>query len=615
MKRIFPALIVVAVAAISGLFLLRGAAFETPIVDEPPHITAGYSYLAFGDYRLNPEHPPFTKTLAALFLIGRNLNFPSDHPAWQQEVNGQWDLSDIFFYESGNDAQNMVAHARRGPIIITLVLILAFAWWAGKRLGPWWGVLAGIFLGFSPFILGHGNLVTTDVAAALGAFVSILTFGRYLEQPTWQRGLVAGLAFGFAQLCKFSLVLLAPTYLIVAVLFVLFKHPAARAGRNIWMGVKQFLVVAITGLLLVIYPAYYAFTQGYPAARQVRDTAFILSSFGEGATPPGTFCSPIRCVAEAVIWGAGVQGIRPFAEYALGTLMVVQRAAGGNTNYFIGSVSSAGSPLYFPVVYLLKETLLLLVLIVAAIVYTAARYVRHRPHKPIFAALKKWVAERPIETLMAAFLIVYWASSIQSSLNIGVRHLMPAIPLMYFLALRVWKNWHASARPMGRKYIVAAVVMLALGQAATAVYAAPSFLSYYNPLIGGTTEGYRYATDSNYDWGQDLGALNTWLEEHPEVDKIGVAYFGGGDVQTYLGNRGVPWYSDYGDPREQGIHWFATSISFLQTGIQPTVPGEKRAEAKEYRWLTNERPQPVGMGNVPLPDARVGTSMFIYRLP
>ena len=42
---------------ISFLLISRDA----PIVDETAHIPAGYSYVAYHDYRLNPEHPPIVK--------------------------------------------------------------------------------------------------------------------------------------------------------------------------------------------------------------------------------------------------------------------------------------------------------------------------------------------------------------------------------------------------------------------------------------------------------------------------------------------------------------------------------------------------------------------------
>ena len=45
------------------------------------------------------------------------------------------------------------------------------------------------------------------------------------------------------------------------------------------------------------------------------------------------------------------------------------------------------------------------------------------------------------------------------------------------------------------------------------VGAYPHYLSYFNQFGGGTAQGYRNVTDSNYDWGQDLKLLKDWAEK------------------------------------------------------------------------------------------------------
>ena len=47
---------------------------------------------------------------------------------------------------------------------------------------------------------------------------------------------------------------------------------------------------------------------------------------------------------------------------------------------------------------------------------------------------------------------------------------------------------------------------------------------------------------------------------------------------------------------------------------QPLAPGQQRNPEDEYRWLIQLRPQSSGLGNVPQPDYRAGTSIFIYKL-
>ena len=92
--------------------------------DEVAHIPAGYSYLTQKEYRLNPEHPPLIKDLAAFPLLYLNLNFPTDIKAWTTDTNGQWDMGRIFLYESGNDPDKILRFSHF-PIML---LALIFGW-------------------------------------------------------------------------------------------------------------------------------------------------------------------------------------------------------------------------------------------------------------------------------------------------------------------------------------------------------------------------------------------------------------------------------------------------------------------------------------------------------
>ena len=62
------ALVVLAVALQAGLAVhaMRGS---SATFDEGAHLPAGYTHLALGDHRLNPEQPPLVKLLAAAPLL------------------------------------------------------------------------------------------------------------------------------------------------------------------------------------------------------------------------------------------------------------------------------------------------------------------------------------------------------------------------------------------------------------------------------------------------------------------------------------------------------------------------------------------------------------------
>ena len=90
MKKIYLYCLIASIL-LAAFFLAFFSAREISLtMDELAHIPAGFSYLYKNDYRLNPEHPPLIKDLAAFPLMFLGLNFPENHPSWTTGVNNQW---------------------------------------------------------------------------------------------------------------------------------------------------------------------------------------------------------------------------------------------------------------------------------------------------------------------------------------------------------------------------------------------------------------------------------------------------------------------------------------------------------------------------------------------
>jgi hypothetical protein len=64
-----------------------------------------------------------------------------------------------------------------------------------------------------------------------------------------------------------------------------------------------------------------------------------------------------------------------------------------------------------------------------------------------------------------------------------------------------------------------------LWSAAASVLVWPSALRYFNELWGGTANGYKLLSDSNYDWGQGLRELEDWQKKNG-IENLDVWYFG-----------------------------------------------------------------------------------------
>ena len=623
---------------LSFSLMWRASLQEPAIMDELAHIPAGYGYVKYFDFRLNPEHPPLLKAIAAAPLLGLNLNFPTDRDPWAKDLNGQWDAGRQFLYDSGNSADKIVQTSRYGPMLLTILLIIVIYFWSRRLLGPGWAFLPTTLFALSPNVLAHGHYVTTDIAAAFAVVVATYFFLKFLREPDTKNIVFSGVAFGVAQLCKFSAVMLIPFFVVMLGVWILVQWRARKPRLSVWswyfvkyksVFIGKFLLSMIIGAV-VIYAVYFVFTRNYPMERQARETEILLSSFAHGPTPEGKICIPMRCLAELNIWMTGNEITRPAAEYMLGVLMVTQRAAGGNNNYFLGEVDKLGKHYYFPVVYMLKEPLPVLILVFLALFLAVKRAGATVMERGLKRSFEQYLRNHFTYFAMFVFVAFYWAYSIKSPLNIGVRHLFPTLPFIYILMTRSLKNWVAGLdlgrkrglgfmlqliREMARagmKYV--GIFVLCAWFVIEAVVSYPYYLSYFNQLGGGTWGGYKYAVDSNYDWGQDMLRLKEFMEEHPEINKIAVDYFGGGEPRYYLGDKFEGWWSAKGNPKEHGIEWLAVSVNTLQGAIQPTAPFFERKWEDEYRWLTLTRPPLPGRGEVPMPTYRVGTSIFIYKL-
>lgn len=595
------------ILAIMFAMMLGSVWNDSATMDELAHIPAGFGYVTQLDGRLNPEHPPLLKMLSSLSgAIFARPYFPTDTVSWQKDVNGQWDQGRIFLYESGNDADAIIFWSRLPFILLTILFGILLWRWTYERFGPLTALFTLLFFAFSPTILAHARYVTTDLGAAFGFFIGFIAFIKFLETPSWKNVAVAGAVFGVAELLKYSLILLIPLYGILILAWALTRphlHLHERisdffilAGKTIVMGVIGIFVIWIAYIPLVI---------NYPAEKQYQDAKFILASY------------PVRPLAKFNLTLIQNPINRPLGQYVLGLLMVFQRAGGGNTGYFLGEVSAAGSRIYFPLLYLLKEPLPLHIFTLLAFWIGFSRLRRGKSNaRDLRIRLVLWIRNHFIEFSAFSFIALYWISSVTSPLNIGIRHVLPTFPFIYMLVskkLAEWVEMHIVANPKNMamtivellrrfifslpKYGILAALMLWLILGTIMTY--PHFLSFYNELAGGTRNGYKIAVDSNYDWGQDLLRLRNFVEKN-DIEKIAVDYFGGGNPQYYLGNKYESWWSAKGP----ASGYFAISATFLQGAFGIPAPGFHRVLQDSYEWLKQYEPV-----------ERVGTSIFIYRLP
>jgi len=576
---------------------------DSATMDELAHIPAGYSYIIKKDMRLNPEHPPLLKDLAGISILicskitHKIVHFPENIKAWKEDINGQWDFGGYFLYNSGNDADKIIFFARLPFLILAIILGIYIFKWTKQLYGNKAGLIALFLYSFSPTFLAHSRLVTTDLGASAGFFISTYYLIRWLKNYNKKSYLIsAGIVFGLSMLVKFSLALLIPYFIALVFLWSIlyFKnppkyYPSFKYLKNCCKMLGYLLLIGIIGMVLVGC-VYQYHTFNYPKLKQKSDTSFILSSFGN------------RTLANLVIWMSDKPILRSYAHFLLGLFMTLQRAAGGNTEYFLGEISAAGWWYYFPVVYLLKVPLVLHILTLLALLYAAWKIKQPFWKKPLLR-IWNWMRKDFEEFAMLFFIILYWSISIKSNLNIGLRHVLPVFPFLYVLVSgQITKiNLNLKNKKLLITYRLSLIALL-FWYAFSSLSVYPHYLAYFNELVGGAKNGYKYAVDSNLDWGQDLKRLTQWVNEN-NIQKIYVDYFGGGSVKYYLKEKYLPWWGDRNPSEMTESKFLAVSATFLQGGRGLPVPGFDQ-KTGYYRWLDNYKPVKV-----------IGYSIFVYKIP
>ncbi len=587
------ALIGSAVVATATVLAFVSSLNDAPIVDEVPHIGAGYSYVAAQDMRLNPEHPPLIKDLAGLALLPvLGFNNPAFSTTnWTTDVNGQWQFGRSVIFGSGvsPDTIKMVA---RAPMLLVFILACWLVWrWARERYGDTTALIAIILFAFSPTILAHGRFVTTDMGAATGVLVATYYFIAFLRAPKRRAFVLAALTLGLALLAKFNTVLLGPYFVAVALLYGLdgtWRSWRAwkKALRLVWLTV----LVGVTAFVGVVWPWYILHTLHYPAARQHSNTQAILNGY------------PDSLLKTLVVWASDKPVIRGAGQWTLGLAMVQQRSVGGNTIYYMGRVVTAGGPGYFPTVYFLKEPLAWWILFSMAL--TALAF--HHRRRPKEHKRGHFFTDNFEEWAWLLWLLIYWTISMRSTLNIGVRHLLPIYPFTILLVsgrigvLIEWLRVHDRAR---LQWFSLAIAGLLGWYTFESVRVWPSYLSYFNQLAGGPSGGHRFVADSNLDWGQDIKRLGQWMDAN-SIQHVSLDYFGWSDPVYYLGQKYIyttgSYWKDAKDfiKRNPSDGWIAISATFYQEATNRAEPGRST-----YRWLMDYEPIAV-----------IGNSIFVWHV-
>lgn len=604
--------------------------------DELGHLTGGVSAWLTGDHRLFPQNGPLPQRWAALPLVATGVRFPPlEQPAWWSS-----DLEAIghqFLYEIGNDHEALLGRARLAMIPLGVLLGLLCYVWARQLFGVRGGIVALAIFAFSPSMLAHGPLATSDLAAALLFTAALGSLWLVLHRADPLRLAGSATVMGLLFASKMSAPLMGPVAILLAVVRIWSGRPFVWRGRvrgiaggrrRLLAPIALVLLAHVAGVIAVIWASYGFRYATFRTAVPGRDRMFLgetIETLAGNAAP------------RAVLAAARDARLVP-ETYVFGLAHVLNRSE-RFIGFLNGRYSITGWWYFFPYCWLVKTPPAVFVLLglSAAGAWPCVRHPRRRSLRVARAAYRL--------TPLLVFSAVYWDAAVTSSLNIGERHLLPAYPALFILA-------GGAGRWLARRHLLAAglATVSLVSLPIESLRAWPHYLAYFNPLAGGPSSGYRRLVDSSLDWGQDLPGLARWLDNRrsdgsPPVP-VYLSYFGSGDPAHHrIVARQLYSYQDW--RRERPLHdltggIYCISATMLQN-VYTRAPGpwaapyetayqqrradvdrlraaraEDRADA-EWRKVANDFEQ-LRLARLAAflrrraPDAHIGHSILIFHL-
>jgi hypothetical protein len=458
------------IALLAGAVMIVRAVLVTEVysntVDEPYHIGAAMVLWESKQAVAGAQHPPLARWVIGLPLVLQGVSFPEARNEYVVVEFPAFGIGhDILFF--GKLPYWQMLNAARHALLIFSALALFYLYRLGRYLAnPLVAMLAVVFFSTDPTFLAHSALIGTDAAGCAG-FVAGLYYGlRFIAKP-WRAGgraAPAGLVLGLAIASKFSCLLLIPSLVLVALVRVGLAHRKTDMLRRLFP-VRS--IALICGVAFLVIWAVYGF-----AVNPLRQQAMLVHESAWTRIP--------QIVREQPI---------PMPSFWLGQLFLASRAgSSGQLTYLNGELSYQGWPLYFPEALVLKEPIGFLIALVVACAIAAL--VKRRPRR----ALRMLCLLIPIG--------FFFAVSIRSRYQIGIRHLLPILPLMYLFAVMHFVRVRRA---------IPLMALIALTFVETALMH-PDYLAFFNFACGGPRHGDRYLLDSNFDWGQDMARLAAWLK-------------------------------------------------------------------------------------------------------
>jgi Dolichyl-phosphate-mannose-protein mannosyltransferase len=586
-------LIVIVFVALFAITATTSMRDKSLTADELTHIVSGYYMLSTGDLSLHSGHPIFVQLLITLPLLTMDLKLPPHNTPFFKPGGyttlENWKYGYDFLYKANRDKVDQIIFSSRLMVVLLSIILAIYIFvWAKELNGEKAGFFALFLYVFSPNILAHSRLATLEMGITAFTFIAVYYFRKLMFKPRVSHLILAGTFLGLALVSKITSGLLVPVYLLYMILFVKHQPPDASLFANrlpkVLSGRLPSLMTMLFGVLII---AWFVINLCY-GFHGVFKPLDVFAGKGSAA------------LAEKLFSATGVSFHRffsalpvPFPEALIEAFKYqYAHALQGHPTFLMGHYGFKGWWYYHLFAFFIKVPIPVLLLVIVSIVFIIRKFISHEG-----LSVDDYILLIPIFSL---FLLVSLGN-----IKEGFRHLIPILPFLYvFLSKILTIKWR-------RKKLVVPVFTLLCGwYLVSSLSIFPHYLAYFNELIGGPKNGYKYLVDCNLDWGQDLKGLKRYMVDN-NISKIKLSYFGSGDPSyygidyDYLPSIGLKpsepqakwWYEKGYQENCEPVHGI---IAISPTNLQGVLFGNHDC----FNWLKEYDP-----------IEKIGYSMFVYNIP
>ncbi|MDQ3248000.1 MAG: glycosyltransferase family 39 protein, partial [Chloroflexota bacterium] len=433
-----------------------------------------YQAISGGDWAntFQREHPGVTVMWAGM------LGFVQKFPTYAQQAPGQftWEREHLeaWLHEQGMVTPLALLAAGRWWIVFAIALAITAGYFPLRRLfGVPLALSATLLIAWDPFFVALSRQLHPDGLVSSLIFLALLFFLAWLYAGQKRLYLIASaIVMGLAWLTKVPAIFLAPTGALLIALELLRARQAKDETPN--------------GKRLIF---------GYVAWGAIATLTFV-------ALWPAMWIDPLNTLGRMTA---------EMSDYTEGHV---------NTNYFLGQITTDPGLFFYPIAYLFRTTPAVLLGLVAG---------------AIAAWQRAWPLDEVRMRRIAAALLIF-ALLFMAGMTLGAkkfdRYILPTFLALDVLAVlglasltqRIRSRLIGSS-PHPLSLSQGLLVSLFLFHALPGLLHYPYYLTYFNPLTGGS----RTAPNVLFvGWGEGLDAAADWLNRQPGAEQL----------------RVVAWYAD-----------------------------------------------------------------------